>query len=145
MPSDPFLWHLADFEAKLDAWIDLEHPDEDVRFIVTEWILTRFSDPYQGVRREPGFPNLWFGAVPETVRAGSVVVCSYWLMESERRLRCNGFATSQTAAVNHPMVRTSGNRGDWSRIYSSFRQLRCALQESDSSNRDGDCALTRQL
>lgn len=93
MLSDPFLWKLAGFEAKLDASIALETPDEDVRYIVTEWILTRFSDPYQGVRREPGFPNLWFGAVPESARAGRVVVCSYWLVESERRVSCNSFGT----------------------------------------------------
>ena len=38
----------------------------DLRFLVTEWILTRAADPYQGVRREAGFDNLWFGAVPRS-------------------------------------------------------------------------------
>lgn len=70
-------WLLEEFEACLDAWISLEAPDDDLRLVVTEWVLTRFDDPYQGVRREPGFPNLWFGSIPASVHAGRIVVCSY--------------------------------------------------------------------
>jgi hypothetical protein len=50
-------WSLTDFVDRLDAWIDLEQPDRDLRLMVTAWILTRYTDPYQGVRREPGFDN----------------------------------------------------------------------------------------
>ena len=57
-----------------------------MRFTVTEWILTRYDDPYEGVRREEGFPNLWFGIV---VRTGdAAVVCSYWIEESRHVVRC---------------------------------------------------------
>lgn len=62
--------------------------------IVTAWVLTRYDDPYQGVRRESGFPNLWFGVVPDTDDgSGHVVVCSYWIAESTRTVRCDNFGT----------------------------------------------------
>ena len=63
-------WQLKDFEESLDHWISLESPDDDLRLVVTAWVLTRFDDPYQGVRREPGFANLWFGPIPGSVQAG---------------------------------------------------------------------------
>ena len=93
MDSSSNPWRLDKFESGLDAWISLESPDDDIRLLVTAWVLTRFDDPYQGVRREPGFPNLWFGAIPSSVQAGQIVVCSYWIYDRERRVRCNNFAT----------------------------------------------------
>lgn len=37
----------------------------------------------QGVRREAGFDNLWFGAVPDSEDGkGRVVACSYWIVEA---------------------------------------------------------------
>jgi hypothetical protein len=57
-------------------------------------VLSRFDDPYQGVHREPGFENLWYGAVPETRHDGDqVVVCSYWIEERTRTVRCDSIAT----------------------------------------------------
>lgn len=38
-------WELANFEAHLDEWIELEGPPEDGRVRVTSWILTRIDDP----------------------------------------------------------------------------------------------------
>jgi hypothetical protein len=56
--------------------------------------MTRYDDPYKGVRRAHGFPNLWFGVVPESDDGkGQVVVCSYWIEEAARRVRCDSFAT----------------------------------------------------
>lgn len=89
-------WQLIGFAEQLDAWIAAEAPDEDIRLIVTSWVLSRFDDPYVGVRREPGFANLWFGPVPLTVRADTVVVCTYWVEERSHSVRCDGFATLST-------------------------------------------------
>ena len=86
-------WQLEDFEESLDHWILLESPDDDLRLVVTAWVLTRFDDPYQGVRREPGFANLWFGPIPGSVQAGRIVVCSYMITDRERLVKCNSFAT----------------------------------------------------
>jgi len=88
------LWKLEGFLERLDAWAQLKSPSDDLRVIVTAWILSRYDDPYQGVRRERSFPNLWFGAVPES-RHGSewVVACAYWIEESSRTVRCDSFAT----------------------------------------------------
>ena len=87
-------WTLENFAEALDRWIDEEHPSEALRIHVTTWIFTRFEDPYQGVRREPGFPNLWFGAIPgSTHEEDHVVACAYWIREGDRTVRCDSFAT----------------------------------------------------
>lgn len=50
------------------------------------------DDPYSGMTRQPGFPNLWFGPVPETMHGdGRVVTCSYWIVETTRAVRCDNF------------------------------------------------------
>lgn len=87
-------WRLEGFLDRLDAWAEREAPSDDLRLVVTAWVMTRYDDPYKGVRREKGFPNLWFGAVPNTDDHGSTVVaCSYWIEESSRTVRCDSFAT----------------------------------------------------
>ncbi len=87
-------WKLEDFLERLDAWAEHESPPDDLRPIVTAWIMTRFDDPYKGVRRERGFPNLWFGHVPNSDDgSGTVVVCSYWINESASTVRCGNFGT----------------------------------------------------
>lgn len=88
-------WTLEDFLPRLDQWIELETPDQDLVNLATAWVLTRAVDPYRGVRREAGFPNLWFGEVPGSRRhvPGQVVVCSYWITERTQTVRCNMFGT----------------------------------------------------
>lgn len=94
MPDRLSRWHLESFLEQLDAWAARESPGDDLRLIVTSWIMTRGDDPYRGVSREKGFENLWFGPVPDSDDgAGRVVICSYWIYESGRRVRCNSFAT----------------------------------------------------
>lgn len=94
MPDAGSGWHLDGFLERLDHWVDAEAPSDDLRFIVTEWIITRQDDPYHGVRREPGFANLWFGMIPDSHDGtGHVVTCAYWIEETRHTLRCDSFAT----------------------------------------------------
>lgn len=87
-------WRLENFPECFDAWAERESPTDDLRFIVMDWILTRGDDPYQGVRREEGFPNLWFGRIPNSHDgSGRVVVCIYRIEESSRTVRCDHFGT----------------------------------------------------
>lgn len=86
----PSEWRLVRFLEHLDLWAEVEKPDQDTRLRVTNWVIARHEDPYAGVRREPGFPNLWFGRIPDTFdAAGSVVTCSYFVFESTKVIRCN--------------------------------------------------------
>ena len=66
MPIGANPWKLENFAERFDAWADLESPDGDLRCVVMAWVLTRGDDPYEGVRREPDFENLWFGEVPDS-------------------------------------------------------------------------------
>lgn len=95
MPSGVRPWTLDQFIERFDAWVELESPTDDLRCIVMDWILTRDDDPYQGARREKGFPNLWVGRVPNSNDgSGNVVVCSYcWIKESSRTVCCDNFGT----------------------------------------------------
>jgi hypothetical protein len=87
-------WLLSQFEERLDQWIDLESPPEDVRLAVTAWILTRIDDPFEGAHREPDFPNLWAAVVPGSLHSPqSVVFCSYWVGVRDQTITCNQFAT----------------------------------------------------
>lgn len=87
-------WDLERFLPALDIWIERERPDDELRTIVTAWIFTRREDPFEGVRRQEGFENLWFGAVPLTAHtSGEVVVCSYWIEWQRHVVRCDSFAT----------------------------------------------------
>jgi hypothetical protein len=90
-PSGP--WKLQDFEDRFDEWLAQETTHFDLRWTVLSWVFTRSEDPYQGARRADGFPNLWFAVIPLTSHGGSSVVCRYWISESERSIRCDGFAT----------------------------------------------------
>lgn len=94
MPDAPSDWTLQGFLERLDTWIAESQPPDPVRRTVTAWIFSRMIDPYKGVSREPGFENLWFGTVPNSQhRDGQVVVCAYWILEQERTVRCDSFAT----------------------------------------------------
>lgn len=87
-------WTLRRFLHQLDRWATEESPDLDLKLTVTAWILSRADDPYQGVRREPDFENLWFGPVPATRHGrNQVVCCSYRIIERDRTVVCDSFAT----------------------------------------------------
>lgn len=94
MPSGALSWTLEGFLDRLESWGELQSPQDELRLTVMIWIMTRYDDPYQGVRRENGFPNLWFGTVPHSGDGcGNVVTCSYWIEEVNRSVRCDSFAT----------------------------------------------------
>jgi hypothetical protein len=86
-------YELRGFLERFDEWVEQDEPDGQLRIAVLDWIFSRAEHPYQGVRREPNFANLWFGAVPTTQREWEVVVCSYWIIEAEHAVRCDRFAT----------------------------------------------------
>lgn len=87
-------WVPEGFEGCIQAWDDREQPPDDLRAWVVEWIFTRLDDPYQGVKREPGFPNLWWGVVPGSLHGSNmVVVCSYWIVETSHVVRCESLAS----------------------------------------------------
>ncbi len=77
----------------VDRWIARESPSDDMRLLVLDWIIGRSEDPYRGMRREEGFPNLWFGPIRDTQVGGTIVTCSYWIYESTRIVRCNDICT----------------------------------------------------
>lgn len=88
------VWTLQDFLLRFDQWAAQEDPDEDLRLQVIAWILSRADDPYQGVRREPGFDNLWYGSIPFTQHdRDQVVICAYWIHELSRAVRCERFGS----------------------------------------------------
>lgn|GEM_PF-1960202 len=96
MPDGRGLWTLIGFNERFDAWVAREDPSADLRFVVYQWIFSRMEDPYEGARREPGKPNLWWVQVrgATTGRPGDikVVLCSFWIYEVERMVECDTFS-----------------------------------------------------
>jgi hypothetical protein len=89
----PSTWELERFLEAFDEWCGLEAPDTELRTSVLAWVMTRAEDPYEGVQRQPGFANLWFGRIPQTQREWEMVVCSYWVFEQSHTVRCDIIAT----------------------------------------------------
>ncbi|GAA2596723.1 hypothetical protein GCM10010435_89930 [Winogradskya consettensis] len=86
MNPEPSPWRLKEFIEHIDIWIGLEKPDVDLRIHVLAWAMRRDENPYQGARRESGFPNLWFAPVPQSNRNGQIVICI--TKSSSRCVRC---------------------------------------------------------
>ncbi len=94
MGDAPPAWRLERFAEHFESWIGREGPSTDLRLLVGFWIWTRAETPYLGVQRADGFPNLWFGAVPDTEDGhGRVVTCTYWIEEERHAVRCDNFTT----------------------------------------------------
>lgn len=87
------MWALEGFLDRLNEWIEREHPSGDLRLLVTEWVMTRYDDPYLGARREAGFPNYWLAPIPGSRHHGRVMVCTFFVYERTHSVRCDGFAT----------------------------------------------------
>jgi hypothetical protein len=86
---DPISWSLVNVESALDRWIEIDEPDDELRNVVLNWLLSRLEDRYQGVRRDPRFPNLWFGRIPWTLRGDRQAVCAYRIEERTREIICD--------------------------------------------------------
>jgi hypothetical protein len=87
------LWTLANFTEVLERWIERDEPIPGVVVVVGEWIMSRSDDPYQGVRREAGFDNLWWATVPNSEHQETAVYCAYWIKEADRLVQCESIAT----------------------------------------------------
>lgn len=96
-PDEP-PWRLERFLSQLDEWAEREDPPEEVKRTVTRWIDTRFDDPYADAVRESGFPSLWYAVIPGSIHGPhQVVVCSFWISESSRRVTCD-----QISSLSYP-------------------------------------------
>lgn len=90
----PEPWRLARIEERFEEWVGLEQPADWQRVLVLNWLLGRIDDPYEGLRGEPGFDNLWFGVVPDSLSEnGTVVACSFWIEEQAHVVRCDRIST----------------------------------------------------
>jgi hypothetical protein len=72
MGNLPTFWRLENFIERLDAWIAVENPSEYVRIIVTEWVVTRFDNPYNADFHITSWPQ---GRASRPVRFGTVMPC----------------------------------------------------------------------
>jgi hypothetical protein len=90
----PREWQLNGFEERFEEWLAAEQLAGygDIELIEWIWIHARAQNPYAGVRREPGFDNLWWGKIPGSVDGrGRVVTCSYFVNESDGTVQCAMF------------------------------------------------------
>ena len=55
--------------------------------------MSRSEDPYQGVRREAGFGNLWRATVPKSQYNETATYCAYWIKDADRIVQCESIAT----------------------------------------------------
>lgn len=91
-PNRP--WQILGTEDCLNRWQDREKPSTDLSFLVAEWLVSKMDDPYQGMRRIPEFPNMWFGKVSRSDhRPDSVVVCTYEIDEAAHTVHLRSIAT----------------------------------------------------
>ncbi len=94
----PQPWTPQDFLPRLDAWVEQEHPLDELRVHVLDWIFTRMRDPYADARRVPGFADYWQAVVPNSDHFDDhaercAVVCLYWIDAVARTVRCDSFAS----------------------------------------------------
>ncbi len=88
------LWRLIDVDDRLDEWIERESPNQDLIIAVTAWTLSRMEDPYESLRRDPGFANLWFGKVPRTYDPDTrtAIACTLFVDEQSHEVKIDRFA-----------------------------------------------------
>jgi hypothetical protein len=81
-------------------WMEIWEKNEPIsaisgqrRIAVLDWIMSRYSDPYAGARREPVAENYWSAKIPWTLHDGQMVVCCFWVYEETRRVVCDQLTT----------------------------------------------------
>lgn len=96
--SAPPPWSLQDFLPCLDSWAEQEHPDDELRLRVLDWIFTRMRDPYADARRVSGFADYWETVIPDSDHFDDhaercAVIGLYWVDPSDRNVRCDRIAS----------------------------------------------------
>lgn len=90
----PPFWSLERFGDMFDMWELAERPSDARRTAVLLWLADRQEDPYRGMRRSDEIPNQWHAPIPGTREAdGTVVYCSYFIYDEERRVKCDMLAS----------------------------------------------------
>jgi hypothetical protein len=91
---EPRRWRLIGFQERFDEFLTAEGLAGygDLELMVLLWIHARARNPYEGVRREPGFDDLWWGKVPGSAdNLGRVVTCAYFIHEADDTVQCAMF------------------------------------------------------
>jgi hypothetical protein len=92
--TSPSSWIPLDFEDRIARWIDRDgFRDDDLRLEVVSWIINQLHDPYDGVKPVASLPGLYQGTIPHTEIRGTAVLCSYWIDNDARTVRCDNIAT----------------------------------------------------
>jgi hypothetical protein len=87
-------WQLANFEERLDVWIALDNPPDDVRVQVISLILTRMDDPFASARRSRVSLPLVRILVPGSIHAPQQIVFrSDWIEHEVHRVSCDSIAS----------------------------------------------------
>jgi hypothetical protein len=86
-------WNIVGLVEALNAWVAREHPSEHLRKAVGRWAFQQHEDPYQGVHRQPGFPNLYFGEVAGTRHKGAALSCTYFIEVTTHSVKWDNFTT----------------------------------------------------
>jgi hypothetical protein len=94
----PAPWTLEDFLPRLDDWEAQEHPLDELRVRVLDWIFTRAENPYADARRVAGFADYWQAVIPSSAHFDDhaercAVVCLYWVDAGASRVRCDRIAS----------------------------------------------------
>jgi hypothetical protein len=87
-------WAPQDFEDRYDRWVAQDgHADQDLRLEVLAWLMGRLADPYDGAKPIASVPGLFQATIPHTEIDGRAVMCSYWIDNDARTVRCDNIAT----------------------------------------------------
>lgn len=94
--SDSSGYTLQGFQEWMEIW-EKNEPSSAVstsrRIAVLEWMVSRGADPYAGARREHGAPNQWLAKIPGTLHDGHMVVCTFYIYEATKTVRCDMLTT----------------------------------------------------
>lgn len=83
-------WTLDNFDTWLARWRVSECPDDDLQIIVSDWIIGRSMDPFQGAEPDSDMPDLWHARIPHSGDGcGNMVCCSYWIDRTTRTVTCD--------------------------------------------------------
>ena len=85
-------WRLLGFQERLDEWIDQERPQDWLRVVVVNWVLSESTTPTTACAASPASTTL----IRRHTGSGDgdeIVCCSLWVEEIGHRVRCDRIAT----------------------------------------------------